>query len=165
MADPCLRCLRVEATAADEAVWHAICHDGREVPDDWPDDEGSHLCWRAIADGECCPEGPMVRVTSGQVVLHDGDFVLLSAPVEDVMALWAGLGYYTRARNLHRCAQAVVDMHGGEFPREVELLAELPGIGPSTAAAIAAASLFAAARAASAALAASTTASSAPCGW
>ncbi len=63
---------------------------------------------------------------------------LAAAPTGDVMALWAGLGYYTRARNLHRCAQAVVDQHGGEFPREVELLAELPGIGPSTAAAIAA---------------------------
>ena len=63
---------------------------------------------------------------------------LAVAPVGDVMALWAGLGYYTRARNLHRCAQAVVERHGGEFPREVELLAELPGIGPSTAAAIAA---------------------------
>lgn len=63
---------------------------------------------------------------------------LAVAPVGDVMALWAGLGYYTRARNLHRCAQAVVERHGGEFPRKVELLAELPGIGPSTAAAIAA---------------------------
>ena len=63
---------------------------------------------------------------------------LAAAPVGEVMALWAGLGYYTRARNLHRCAQAVVEQHGGEFPRDVEQLAELPGIGPSTAAAIAA---------------------------
>ncbi len=63
---------------------------------------------------------------------------LAAASVGDVMALWAGLGYYTRARNLHRCAQAVVERHGGDFPSEVELLAELPGIGPSTAAAIAA---------------------------
>ncbi len=63
---------------------------------------------------------------------------LAAAPVGEVMALWAGLGYYTRARNLHRCAQAVVERHGGSFPREVELLADLPGIGPSTAAAIAA---------------------------
>ncbi len=63
---------------------------------------------------------------------------LASAPVEEVMALWAGLGYYTRARNLHRCAQAVVDLHGGRFPDDVTQLAALPGIGPSTAAAIAA---------------------------
>ena len=63
---------------------------------------------------------------------------LASAPIESVMACWAGLGYYSRARNLHRCAQQIVDAHGGEFPREVEQLAQLPGIGRSTAAAIAA---------------------------
>jgi A/G-specific adenine glycosylase len=63
---------------------------------------------------------------------------LAAAPVDEVMALWAGLGYYTRARNLHRCAQAVVERHGGRFPSEVTKLAELPGIGQSTAAAIAA---------------------------
>jgi A/G-specific adenine glycosylase len=63
---------------------------------------------------------------------------LASAPSEDVLALWSGLGYYARARNLHRCAQVVVDAHGGEFPRTAAALAELPGIGPSTAAAIAA---------------------------
>ena len=63
---------------------------------------------------------------------------LAAAPSEDVLALWSGLGYYARARNLHRCAQAVVAEHGGEFPRSAERLAELPGIGRSTAAAIAA---------------------------
>ncbi len=63
---------------------------------------------------------------------------LAAAPVEEVMALWAGLGYYTRARNLHLCAQAVAERHGGRFPSEVAQLAELPGIGQSTAAAIAA---------------------------
>ncbi len=63
---------------------------------------------------------------------------LAAAPVDEVMALWAGLGYYTRARNLHRCAQAVVAQHGGRFPSDVDQLAALPGIGQSTAAAIAA---------------------------
>jgi A/G-specific adenine glycosylase len=53
------------------------------------------------------------------------------------MALWAGLGYYSRARNLHRCAQVVVAEHGGVFPSTPDGLAELPGIGRSTAAAIA----------------------------
>jgi A/G-specific adenine glycosylase len=62
---------------------------------------------------------------------------LAAAPADDVMTLWAGLGYYTRARNLHRCAQVVVEQHGGSFPETVEELAELPGIGRSTAAAIA----------------------------
>lgn len=63
---------------------------------------------------------------------------LAVAPADEVMSLWAGLGYYTRARNLHRCAQVVVAEHGGGFPASAALLAELPGIGRSTAAAIAA---------------------------
>jgi A/G-specific adenine glycosylase len=63
---------------------------------------------------------------------------LAAAPLDDVLAQWSGLGYYSRARNLHRCAQAVVIEHGGRFPRSARMLAELPGIGRSTAAAIAA---------------------------
>jgi A/G-specific adenine glycosylase len=63
---------------------------------------------------------------------------LAEAPVEDVMAQWSGLGYYTRARNLHKCAQRVVADYDGVFPSDPALLAELPGIGRSTAAAIAA---------------------------
>lgn len=62
---------------------------------------------------------------------------LADAPDDLVMSLWAGLGYYSRARNLHRCAQAVVAQHGGRFPTTAAELATLPGIGPSTAAAIA----------------------------
>ncbi len=62
---------------------------------------------------------------------------LAAAPADDVMAHWAGLGYYSRARNLHRCAQVVVERHAGRFPAEPDALAELPGIGRSTAAAIA----------------------------
>ena len=64
--------------------------------------------------------------------------VLAAAPLDDVLALWSGLGYYSRARNLHRCAQAVVAEHGGAFPNSSAQLATLPGIGRSTAAAIAA---------------------------
>lgn len=63
---------------------------------------------------------------------------LATAPQDDVLALWSGLGYYSRARNLHRCAQVVVAEHGGRFPPSSAGLAALPGIGRSTAAAIAA---------------------------
>jgi len=63
---------------------------------------------------------------------------LAAAPSEEVMAHWSGLGYYSRARNLHRCAQQVVAQYKGVFPSDPALLAELPGIGRSTAAAIAA---------------------------
>ena len=63
---------------------------------------------------------------------------LAGASLDDVFALWSGLGYYSRARNLHRCAQAVVQLHGGHFPGSSGELTRLPGIGRSTAAAIAA---------------------------
>ena len=63
---------------------------------------------------------------------------LAAAPGEDVMAAWAGLGYYARARNLHRAAQIVCNEHGGAFPRTADGLRALPGIGPYTAGAIAA---------------------------
>lgn len=63
---------------------------------------------------------------------------LAAASQDDVLALWSGLGYYSRARNLHACAKAVVAEHGGVFPRRSVVLQTLPGIGRSTAAAIAA---------------------------
>ena len=62
---------------------------------------------------------------------------LATAPADEVMGLWSGLGYYSRARNLHRCAQVVVAEHAGVFPKSAEQLQTLPGIGRSTAAAIA----------------------------
>ncbi len=63
---------------------------------------------------------------------------LAAAPLDDVLAAWAGLGYYSRARNLHACAGAIVREHKGRFPRAEADLQTLPGIGPYTAAAIAA---------------------------
>jgi A/G-specific adenine glycosylase len=63
---------------------------------------------------------------------------LAAAPLEEVLKAWAGLGYYARARNLHACARAVVENHGGKFPASEAELRALPGIGVYTAAAIAA---------------------------
>jgi A/G-specific adenine glycosylase len=63
---------------------------------------------------------------------------LAAAPIEDVLAAWAGLGYYARARNLHACARAVAGGRGGRFPADEAALRRLPGVGPYTAAAIAA---------------------------
>jgi A/G-specific adenine glycosylase len=63
---------------------------------------------------------------------------LAGASQDDVLSLWSGLGYYSRARHLHACAQAVVALHGGHFPQSSATLQTLPGIGRSTAAAIAA---------------------------
>lgn len=64
--------------------------------------------------------------------VHD----LASARDADVMGEWAGLGYYARARNLLKCARAVVDQHDGAFPADHDALLKLPGIGPYTAAAV-----------------------------
>jgi len=70
---------------------------------------------------------------------------LAAAPLEQVLKAWAGLGYYARARNIHACARAVVERHGGRFPTSEAALRELPGIGAYTAAALAAIAFDAAA--------------------
>ncbi|WP_019603804.1 A/G-specific adenine glycosylase [Teredinibacter turnerae] len=71
------------------------------------------------------------------VAKFNGFASLAEAPLDEVLHLWTGLGYYARARNLHRCAQQVVAQHGGDMPSDMAELEQLPGIGRSTAAAIA----------------------------
>ena len=61
---------------------------------------------------------------------------LAAAPLDEVLHLWTGLGYYARARNLRACAQTLVAHHGGEFPERLDAVMALPGIGKSTAGAI-----------------------------
>jgi A/G-specific adenine glycosylase len=73
-----------------------------------------------------------LRFVETYPTLHD----LARAPLDDVLALWSGLGYYSRARNLHRAARICVDDHGGDLPRDFEAMSALPGIGRSTAGAI-----------------------------
>jgi len=62
---------------------------------------------------------------------------LAVAPLDDVLAVWEGLGFYSRARHLHAAAKAIVERHGGSVPASYEALASLPGIGPYTAGAVA----------------------------
>src|SRR3989441_5209319 len=62
---------------------------------------------------------------------------LAAAPLDDVLAVWEGLGFYRRARNLHAAAQAIVERFGGEIPRSYDDLESLPGMGPYTAGAVA----------------------------
>lgn len=61
---------------------------------------------------------------------------MANAPEDRILRLWQGLGYYSRAKNLHKCAQTIVEAYGGQFPEAYKELLKLPGIGPYTAAAI-----------------------------
>jgi A/G-specific adenine glycosylase len=118
----------------------------------WYDRHRRKLPWRAMPGEKPDPyrvwlsEIMLQQTTIKAVVPYFARFTarwpnaraLAAAPLDDVLKLWAGLGYYARARNLHACAKAVVERHGGCFPRDQAALATLPGIGPYTAAAIAA---------------------------
>ncbi len=119
---------------------------------DWYDAERRDLPWRVAPGIDPDPyrvwlsEIMLQQTTVKAVIGYFDKFVarwptvaaLASADLDEVLSAWAGLGYYTRARNLHRCAQEIVERHGGQFPRSEAALLELPGIGPYTAAAIAA---------------------------
>jgi A/G-specific adenine glycosylase len=132
-----------------------IAEDGAGRPAlllDWYDRHRRRLPWRPLAGQRADPYSVwlseiMLQQTGVKTVgpyfekflarWPDVD-ALGRASLDDVLRMWAGLGYYSRARNLHACAVAVRRDHGGAFPDTEEGLRSLPGIGPYTAAAIAA---------------------------
>jgi len=114
---------------------------------DWFDQHGRHdLPWQKdISPYRVWVSEIMLQQTQVQTVIpyfnafmrsFPGVAELASASQDDVLAHWSGLGYYARARNLHRAAQRVCDEFGGEFPRTLDEVTSLPGIGESTAGAI-----------------------------
>ena len=119
---------------------------------DWYDHNARVLPWRSARGERADPyrvwlsEIMLQQTVVKAVIPYFETFVsafpsvkhLAQADREDVLRLWAGLGYYSRARNLYACAQMVVERHAGRFPDEVEALRALPGIGAYTAGAIAA---------------------------
>lgn len=112
----------------------------------WYDQHGRKLPWRESADPYriWLSEVMLQQTTVAAVVPYFERFThvfpdvrsLAAADVDDVLRLWEGLGYYSRARNLHRAAMVIMNVHAGEFPDSVELLRALPGIGRYTAGAI-----------------------------
>ncbi len=115
---------------------------------DWQQSRGRHdLPWMGTTDpyrvwlSEIMLQQTQVATVIGYYTRFLARFpdleALAAAPVEEVMALWSGLGYYARGRNLHACARTLVLQHGGQFPRDPAALVMLPGIGRSTANAIA----------------------------
>ena len=118
----------------------------------WYDRERRDLPWRARPGASADPyavwlsEIMLQQTTVAAVKAYYTRFLslwpdvenLAAAPLEEVLKAWAGLGYYSRARNLHACAKKVMLDHGGEFPGSEAELRRLPGVGPYTAAAVAA---------------------------
>ena len=122
-----------EAVAPALLEWHA--RDGRHhLP--WQQDRTPYRVWVS----EIMLQQTQVTTVVPYFERFMGRFPdvrsLADAPVDEVLHLWSGLGYYARARNLHRAAARIRDDYGGEFPREFAQLTALPGIGRSTAGAI-----------------------------
>jgi A/G-specific adenine glycosylase len=122
-----------EAVAPALLKWHA--RDGRHhLP--WQQDRTPYRVWVS----EIMLQQTQVRTVVAYYEPFMGRFpdvrTLADAPVDEVLHLWSGLGYYARARNLHRAAVRIRDDYGGEFPVQFAQLAALPGIGRSTAGAI-----------------------------
>src|SRR6476619_2359951 len=118
----------------------------------WYDRHARVLPWRARRGGRTDPyrvwlsEIMLQQTTVKAVAPYYARFLsrwptvdgLAAGSLDDVLRVWAGLGYYARARNLHACAKAVVERHGAQFPNDVDALRALPGIGDYTAAAVSA---------------------------
>lgn len=118
----------------------------------WYDQHHRKLPWRANPGEKPTPyhvwisEIMLQQTTVPTVIDYFNRFIqkwpsikhLATASLDDVLHAWQGLGYYSRARNLHKCAQVIASDYGGEIPKEEKELIKLPGIGPYTAAAISA---------------------------
>ncbi len=111
------------------------CHGRHDLP--WQGSRDAYRIWVAEIMLQQTQVGTVIAYYERFLSRFPDVATLAAAAPEEVMALWSGLGYYARARNLQRCARCVVDRHEGHFPQEAEVIALLPGIGRSTAAAIA----------------------------
>jgi A/G-specific adenine glycosylase len=119
--------------AARLLAWHA--KEGRhDLP--WQRDRSPYRVWVSEIMLQQTQVGTVIPYFERFMTRFPDVRSLADASSDEVLHLWTGLGYYARARNLHRAAQIVRDRHGGEFPRTLEAVMDLPGIGRSTAGAI-----------------------------
>ncbi len=124
---------RVTSIAPPLLAWHASA--GRhDLP--WQLDRTAYRVWVSEIMLQQTQVATVVPYFERFMARFPDVRTLADAPADEVLHLWTGLGYYARARNLHRAAQIVRDVHGGEFPRTLAAVMELPGIGRSTAGAI-----------------------------
>jgi A/G-specific adenine glycosylase len=125
---------REEAFIADALIaWHA--RQGRhDLP--WQEDRTPYRVWVSEIMLQQTQVATVVPYYQRFMQRFPGVRALADAPIDAVLHLWAGLGYYARGRNLHRAARRICAEFGGEFPTTFEAVASLPGIGRSTAGAI-----------------------------
>lgn len=137
----------MKRSTMDPAADLAVPHDLVGLLVSWFRRSAREMPWRRTRDpyaiwiSEVMLQQTTVAVATGYYARFLEAFptvrALAEAPVDEVMARWSGLGYYSRAKNLHRAAQVVVGQHGGRLPADLESLKSLPGVGPYTAGAVA----------------------------
>ena len=130
-----LKALVVPVGFAEEIVRWQMCHGRHTLP--WQNTGDPYRVWLSEIMLQQTQVATVIEYYIRFLERFPTVAKLAEAGEDAVLGLWSGLGYYSRARNLHRCAQDVVALHGGQFPRTAAQLQTLPGIGRSTAAAIA----------------------------
>lgn len=113
--------------------WHAR-HGRHDLP--WQQERSAYRVWVSEVMLQQTQVATVIPYFQRFMARFTDVASLASAPTDEVLHLWSGLGYYARARNLQRAAQQIVAEHGGQFPTAFEAVAALPGIGRSTAGAI-----------------------------
>ena len=113
--------------------WHAA-HGRHDLP--WQHPRSAYRVWVAEVMLQQTQVATVIPYYERFLARFPDVAALAAAGLDEVLARWSGLGYYARARNLHRAAQQIVEQHAGEFPRDFEAVVALPGIGRSTAGAI-----------------------------
>ena len=125
--------MRARSPAARLIAWHR--HEGRhDLP--WQNTRDAYAIWLSEIMLQQTQVATVIPYYRRFLTRFPTVHALAAAPLDDVLALWSGLGYYSRARNLHKAARMIVERHAGRMPDDPAVVQELPGIGRSTAAAI-----------------------------